>query len=151
MKITSAMIDRFISKKNIAVAGVSKSGKGFGITLYNQLYEKGYNVYAINPSGGSVSGIKLYKNIAEVDHPVDAVVAVVQPMVTELLVGEAFDAGIKHFWMQTGSESDEAISFCEEKGMNVIHGYCLLMFLEPMGFFHKFHKTIMKWGHKLPA
>ncbi len=151
MTVTSSMIDRFISKKNIAVAGVSKTGKGFGYTLYNQLVDKGYNVYAINPSGGSVNGIKLYKNIAEITHPVDTVAAVVQPAVTEIIISEAFDAGIKNFWMQQGSESDEAIKFGQDNGMNVIHGYCLLMFLEPMGFFHRLHKTIMKWGNKLPA
>lgn len=151
MNITSSMIDRFISKKNIAVAGVSKSGKGFGYTLYNQLVDKGYNVFAINASGGSVNGIKLYRNIAEVDHPVDAMVTVVKPAVTEIIISEAFDAGIKQFWMQQGSESDEAIKFGEDNGMNVIHGYCLLMFLEPSSFIHRLHKTIMKWGHKLPA
>jgi predicted CoA-binding protein len=151
MKTTASMIDKFISKKNIAVAGVSKSGKGFGHSVYKNLTDNGYNVFAINPSGGSVNGIKLYRNISDIEHPVDTIVSVVKPLVTEMLVTEAFDAGIKFFWMQQGSESDEAIKFCEEKGMTVIHGYCLLMFLEPTGLFHRFHKNILGWTKKLPV
>lgn len=151
MKTTSIMIDKFISKKNVAVAGVSKSGKGFGHTIYNHLFENGYNVFAVNPSGGSVNDIKLYKKISDIDHNIDTIVSVVKPAVTEILVTEAFEAGINQFWMQQGSESDEAIKFCEENGMNVIHGHCILMFLEPTGFIHRFHKTILGWTNKLPA
>lgn len=151
MKTTATMIDKFISKKNIAVAGVSKSGKGFGHTVYNQLIDNGYNVFALNPSGGSINDIKLYRKISDIEHPVDTIISVVKPLVTEMLVTEAHEAGIKQFWMQQGSESPEAIKFCEENGISVIHGYCILMFLEPTGFFHRFHKTILGWTNKLPA
>jgi len=59
--------------------------------------------------------------------------------------------GIKSVWFQQGSSSDEAIKFCEEKGMSVVSGECIFMFAEPVDSIHKFHRWIWKIFGKLPA
>jgi predicted CoA-binding protein len=52
--------------------------------------------------------------------------------------------------MQQGSESEKAINYCNENGIDVIHGECILMFAEPVESIHKFHKWLWKIFGKLP-
>ena len=49
------------------------------------------------------------------------------PAVTEQIVREAHRLGIKKIWMQPGAESEEAIKFCEEHGIYVFHGLCVML------------------------
>jgi predicted CoA-binding protein len=50
--------------------------------------------------------------------------------VTEKIVAQAVQAGIKHVWMQPGAESARAVEMAEQAGINVIHGGpCLLVVL----------------------
>ena len=66
------------------------------------------------------------------------------------MVREVAEAGIKHLWIQQGAESDAAIEYCREHEINVVHGECILMFAEPVGSIHRFHRWL--WGvfGKLP-
>ena len=58
----------------------------------------------------------------------------VPPPVTERVVNEAVEKGIKHIWMQPGAESDAAILAAEAAGMNVIaSGPCILVALRYRG------------------
>ena len=139
------LVEDFLSEKNIAVVGVSRTGKGFGYTAYKELRSKGYNVYSVNPNAHDIEGEKCYPSLLALQGKVDAAVLVVPPFVKD-----AHSAGIKKIWMQQGSESDEAIVFCEESGIDVIHNECILMFAEPSAFIHRAHKWV--WGviGKLP-
>jgi predicted CoA-binding protein len=78
------------------------------------------------------------------------VVLVVPPKVSEKVVIEANDLGIKSIWFQQGSSSEAARKFCEERGMSVVSGECLLMFTEPVESIHKFHRWIWKLIGKYP-
>ncbi len=75
---------------------------------------------------------------------------VVPPAETEKVVHEAAEVGIRRVWMQQGAESGVAIRFCEEHGIDVVHGECILMFAEPAEFYHRMHRWV--WGllGKLP-
>jgi predicted CoA-binding protein len=64
-------------------------------------------------------------------------------------VQEAAQAGIKRVWMQQGAESQEAIRFCEQNGMSTVHGECIMMFAEPLGF-HGIHRFVWRLLGKLP-
>jgi len=48
------------------------------------------------------------------------VVTVVPPNVTEEIVKECARLGIKHVRMQPGSESDEAVKFCQNNGIEAV-------------------------------
>ena len=69
---------------------------------------------------------------------------------TEMVVKEANEIGVKNVWMQQGSESDEAIKYCKENGINEIHKECILMFADPVNSIHGFHRWIWKVIGKLP-
>ena len=57
----------------------------------------------------------------------DVVDVVVPPEITEQLVKTCKRLGITKVWMQPGSESKVAISFCVENNMDVVHGVCIMV------------------------
>lgn len=141
---------KFLALKKIAVVGVSRSGSGFGLSVYNHLRERGYSVYAINRKGGFSGKIKLFTSLFEIGEQLDGIVTVVPPGETEIIVQEAHDLGIKNIWMQLGSNSKNAIDFCIEKKINLVHNECVMMFAEPVNSIHKFHRWINKITGKYP-
>ena len=110
----SESIKSFLGLKNIAVIGVSSKGKGFGVAVYNHLKDNGYNAFGVNKYGGFSDSIKLYNSISMIEQTIDGIITVVSPAETEIIVQESKELGIKHIWMQQGSESKNAIDFCNQ-------------------------------------
>ncbi len=150
MDLSFSIIESFIRLKNIAVVGVSSKGNGFGTAVYNHLKDNGYNVFAVNKNGGFWKDVKLYNSLSSIKNNLDGVITVVPPSETEIVVKEAKESGIKFIWMQQGSESDNAVKYCKENGMQVISGECILMFVEPVKSIHSFHRWINKLTGKYP-
>ncbi|MBN2412400.1 CoA-binding protein [candidate division KSB1 bacterium] len=148
--ISKKAVEDFLSGKNIAVVGVSRSGNKSGNRIYDELTVKNYRTFAVNPKAADTGDIIFYKDLRSIPKVIDGVVLAVPPAVTDQVVREAHELGIKHIWMQLGSESQNAIDFCKEKGINVIHNLCIFMFAEPVESFHKVHKWFLKLFGRLP-
>jgi len=144
-------INSFLQYKNIAVVGVSSKGKGFGAIVYKHLKQNGYNAFPVNINGGTFENQQLYKSITDINSPFDSIITVVPPDVTEMIVDEANQIGIKKIWMQQGSESQTAIKYCNENGIDVVHGECIMMFSEPVKSMHSFHRWLWKLIGKYPS
>jgi predicted CoA-binding protein len=69
---------------------------------------------------------------------------------TASVVESAAACGIQHVWIQQGAESDEAVKIGDEKGLSMVSGECIMMFAEPIGFVHRFHRWIWKKLGRLP-
>ena len=147
----SESIKSFLGLKNIAVIGVSSKGKGFGVAVYNHLKDNGYNAFGVNKYGGFSDSIKLYNSISMIEQTIDGIITVVSPAETEIIVQESKELGIKHIWMQQGSESKNAIDFCNQNGIDVVHNECIMMFVEPVKSIHSFHRWINKLVGKYPG
>ena len=48
--------------------------------------------------------------------------------------------GITRLWIQQGAESAEALELCREHGLSAISKRCIMMFAEPVGGIHTFHR-----------
>lgn len=147
----SESIKEIIAQRDVAIAGVSRRGKNIGNSLFAELKKKEYNVYQVNPNTDEINGEKCYRNFEELPQEVSTVILTVKPEVSENVVKEAYRKGIKNVWMQLGSESDEAITFCENNNINVVYKECFFMFAEPVESIHKFHRWIWKILGKLPS
>lgn len=143
-------VDDFFKQKTWAFVGASANSKKFGSIAYKELKKKGIKLLAVNPNLTTLDSEPVYPSLSATPQSVDAALIVVSPSKTLGIVQEAVAKGIKHLWLQQGAESAEAIQFCREKGVNCIHGECILMFAEPVGFPHSFHRTIWKILGKLP-
>lgn len=148
--ITQKKVNDFLAQKTIAVVGVSRSGKKFGNSVLKELKSKGYRMLAVNPNAAEINGEVCYPSISAIKEKVDAAVVVVPPKESENVVRNAAASGVKNIWLQQGSESEEAINYCAQNGINVIYGECILMFAEPTAFFHKAHRWVNGIMGKLP-
>jgi predicted CoA-binding protein len=144
-------VEDFLAQKKIAVVGVSRKKTKFGNAIYRELKLKGYKVFPINPNMTSFEGDECYSGLLSLPEKVDAVVINVPPAQTEKVVREANQAGIKSVWLQQGSQSENAVKYCEENGIGCVSNECILMFAQPSAFIHRAHKWV--WGvfGKLPS
>ena len=122
------LIKAFLNKRNIfAVVGASRDPKKYGYQVYKDLKNAGYEVYAVNPNAEEILGDKCYPNLENLPIKPEVVDVVVPPKVTEDVVKACKGLGITRVWMQPGSESEKAIKFCEESGIDVVHGVCVMI------------------------
>jgi uncharacterized protein len=145
------VVENFIAQKKIAVVGVSRKKTKFGNAIYKELKQKGYNVIPINPHINNFEGDTCYPDLLSLPEKVDAAIINVPPAQTEKVVREAKQAGINKVWLQQGSQSEAAVKYCEENGIDCVSNECILMFAHPSAFIHRAHRWV--WGvlGKLPA
>ncbi|MEM2986551.1 MAG: CoA-binding protein [Nitrososphaerota archaeon] len=132
-------IKEFLNKNNvIAIVGVSRDPEKYGYKVYKDLKEAGYKVYPVNPNASEILGDKCYPNLESLPIKPDVVNIVVPPNITEKIVKECKKLNIKKVWMQPGAESEEAIKFCNENGIDVVYGVCIMIERKSMDFSLKF-------------
>jgi len=124
------LLEKFLNRENkIAVIGASNNPKKWGYRICKSLKSAGFNVYPINPKYTKIGGDRCYPNLRSVSRSekVDVVITVVPPSVTEHIVKQCKDLGIRRIWMQPGSESEKAISMCKINGIDVIYNVCFVV------------------------
>jgi len=122
------LIKAFLDKKNIfAVVGASRDPQKYGYQVYKDLKNAGYEVYPVNPNADEILGDKCYPNLENLPKKPDVVDVVVPPKVTEQLIETCKKLEITKVWMQPGSESETAVKFCQENGIDTVYGVCVMI------------------------
>ena len=123
-------IDEFLSGSPHAVVGASKDRSKYGNKVLRVYQQNNRPAFPVNPNEDEVEGVPAYPDLASLPETVHGISIITPPKVTEGIVKQAGELGIKNIWMQPGAESDAAVSRAEELGMNVIAGGpCLLVVL----------------------
>ncbi len=148
--VTSDLVRDFVAQKRLALAGASRSGKKFGNVILRELKERGYDVVPVHREAAELEGIACVRSLAALEGRVDGLVVVTPPIEAARLVGEAAAAGIRRVWLQQGAGSDEATRTARERGVSLVHGHCLLMFLQGVRGIHRFHRGLWSLLGKLP-
>ena len=121
-------IRAFLDKHNVfAVVGASRDPQKYGHQVYRDLKSAGYKVYPVNPSAQEVLGDRCYPDLKELPEKPDVVVTVAPPQVTEQVVRACKELGIRRVWMQPGSESEVAVKYCKENGLEVVYNMCIMV------------------------
>jgi predicted CoA-binding protein len=145
----------FLTKRRIAVTGVSRDPKGHGSNIvYQRLRDRGYDVFAVNPNADRVEGDPCFPNLKSIPDGVEAVVIGTRPETAETTMRECVDLGIGHVWMHRGpgpgSVSKTAAAFGRENGITVIDGGCPLMFGPTADFGHRCMRPILTLTGAVP-
>jgi len=126
--MNTELINKFLDKTNVfAVVGASRDPEKYGHQVYKDLKRAEYKVYPVNPNAKEVLGDKCYPDLKDLPTKPDVVDVVVPPKITEKIVRTCKMLGITKVWMQPGSESETAIKFCDENGIDVVHGVCVMI------------------------
>lgn len=142
----------FLAQKRIAVAGVSRDGghHPVGNLVYQRLKRTGHEVFAVNPNMQTFDGDRCYPNLQSIPSGVDGVVIITRPAVTEQIVHDCKNAGVRRVWMHQSmakgtSVSPQAVEYCRQNDISVIAGGCPMMYGEGVDLGH----TCMRWLMKL--
>lgn len=138
------LVEEFIGQAKLAVVGVSASGKRFGAAAYKELKRQGYDLVAVHPTAGTIQGDPCVARVADLPDDVGGLLVVVPPAQAEAIVTEAADGGVPRVWLQPGAQSEAALRLCEERGLPVVAGECILMHARGSRGLHAFHRWL--WG-----
>ena len=150
MKSNRKSVDSFLAQPAFALIGASRSGKKFGNTILRELRSKGMRVYPVHPATATIDGVKCYAHLSDLPERVGGLIVCAAPDSAVTAVRDAAAAGIRHVWLQQGSESRYVANLCSELGLDCVIGECILMFAAPAGI-HKVHRVVAGMLHRVPA
>ena len=143
MPALNDLVQDFLSQKKIAVVGVSDKRETGCNLAYRKFKAAGYAVSAVNPRITSFEGDPCYPDLKSIPELLDGVFILTNPKITEEVVQQCADLGIKRVWMHCmmgtkpglvasmTSVSPEAVRIGRENGITVIPGACPNQFLKP--------------------
>ena len=146
------IIQEFLKDKKVAIVGASGKKDNFGRSLMVELTKKEYQVYPVNPKCQEVEGVACVPSVKELPPEVENLILAVPAHITEEIVEQCVNSSIKRVWMikgvGKGSYSEKAYKICKDNGIEVVYGFCPLMFLGEG--VHGFHFWLRKTFGKLP-
>lgn len=121
------LIKDFLEQKKFAVVGSFRNETKYAYKIFKELTARGYEVYPVNPQISEVEGVRCYGHISDLPFAVDVVDIVTPPPVTETVLKECLQKGIRRVWLQPGAESEKAIKFCQENNIQVVYNTCVML------------------------
>src|SRR4026209_34697 len=90
-------VNDFLAQKRIAVAGVSRTNSHHptGNLIYHRLKRAGHDVFPVNPNMQAFEGDRCYPDVKSIPGGVDGVVIVTRPEITERIVRDCSDDGVR--------------------------------------------------------
>lgn len=154
MRELNEAVSDFLDQRRIAVAGVSRSGQEAANFIYRRLRSSGHEVFAVNPKASKVEGDVCYPDLESIPGGVSAVVIATRPEVTDLLVRECVELGIRRVWMHRsfgpGSVSEDAVEYGRANGILVIPGACPMMYCPRVDVPHHCMRWVLRITGGLP-
>lgn len=118
------------SAKNIAVVGLSPDESKPSNEVAKFLIESGFNVFPVYPKFDEILGLKVYRNLTQIDENIDIAVMFRKGEFASELVKDAVKKGVKTLWLQLGITNDEAGAVARENGINFVQDKCIKIELQ---------------------
>ncbi|MFW9932515.1 MAG: acetate--CoA ligase alpha subunit, partial [Candidatus Thorarchaeota archaeon] len=130
-------IDSLFNPRSIAVIGASETKGKLGNDVLRNIVDSGFSgrIYPINPRGGEIIGLQVFRSIKEIHGSVDVAIIVIPAKFVLKAVQECGEKGVKALviitagFKEIGHEGNEAekqiINMAEKYGMVVQGPNCL--------------------------
>ena len=122
----SEIRDLLAETRTIALVGASDRPDRPSYGVMRFLQDWGYRVYPVNPqiTGEHVHGEFVWRELSQIDEPIDMVDIFRRPHAAGEAVDEAIAMGAKSVWLQLGVINEEAARRAEEAGLDVVMDRC---------------------------
>ncbi len=110
-----------MTKPTVAILGASADRGKFGNKSVRAHAQAGYEVFPVNPKGGQIEGLTVYRSLAEV--PVEHLSRIsvyLPPRVGLAALAEIAAKSSDEVWFNPGSESEEILILARKLGINAI-------------------------------
>jgi len=109
-----------MSKPTVAILGASADRSKYGNISVRAHLQQGYDVYPVNPKGGEIEGLTVYKSLAEVPVELDRISVYLPPAVGLKMLPEIQAKGAKQLWLNPGSDGDDVVAEAQAMGLDPI-------------------------------
>ncbi|MFP4173816.1 MAG: CoA-binding protein [Candidatus Hydrogenedentota bacterium] len=107
--------------KSIAIVGASNDRRKYGNKAVRAFKEGGWTVYPVNPKGGAIEGLPVYRDMTETPDPIDRVAMYVPPEIGKEMLDAIAAKQPAEFFLNPGSEDEELMERARAKGLNPIN------------------------------
>jgi predicted CoA-binding protein len=107
-------------RKTVAILGASADRSKYGNKSVRAHQHQGYDVYPVNPRGGKIEGLTVYRSLSEVPVKLDRISVYLPPAVGLAVLDEIAQKGCRELWLNPGSDSPEVIAKAEQLGLEPI-------------------------------
>lgn len=105
----------------VAIVGASADREKFGNKSLRAHMAQGYEVFPVNPKGGEIEGLTVYKTLEEVPaERLDRISMYVPPQVGLAMIDQIAAKGCDELWLNPGSDSPELAERARQLGLEPI-------------------------------
>jgi acyl-CoA synthetase (NDP forming) len=130
--------ERIFHPRRLAIVGVSAeiNGAGFGAGIFKSITAMGFagEIFPVNPKGGTIEGLNIFKNVEEIPGNIDfAIIAVAARFVPDVLEAclkkgaagaEIISSGFSELGTDEGRELERRTKEIAAKGIRVVGPNC---------------------------
>ena len=112
--------------KTIAILGASADRSKFSNKAVRAYVQEGWEVYPVNPKGGTIEGLQAYTSLTEIPGHVDRVTVYLPPPVAMKALAEIAKIDPDELFINPGAESDELVAEAEKLGLDPIQACSII-------------------------
>jgi uncharacterized protein len=109
-----------MARKTVAIVGASADRAKYSNKSVRAHVKQGWEVLPVNPRGGEIEGLQVYKSLGEIAVRLDRVSLYLPPEVGIAVLPEIAAAQPAEFFVNPGAESDALIAAAERLGLKPI-------------------------------
>lgn len=113
------------STRTIAVVGMSTDPQKTAYTVPFYLHEQGYEIMPVNPRGGWLQGLRIYRDLLSLPKVPDVVLIYRPSAETPGIVEQAIQIAARVVWMTEGIHNAQAAARARAAGLHVIMDTCI--------------------------
>lgn len=107
-------------KKSVAILGASADPTKYGNKSIRAHLRQGWEVYPVNPKGGEIEGLRVYKSLSEIAGPIHRVSLYLPPALGIRVLPEILAVQPAEFFVNPGAESEELVEEARRIGLDPI-------------------------------
>ena len=113
------------STRTIAVVGMSTMPQKLAHTVPMYLRDQGYEIMPVNPRGGWLEGMRVYRDLLSLPKVPDVVLVFRPSEEAPGIVEQAIQIAARVVWMEPGIRHDQAAERAREAGLSVVMDTCM--------------------------
>ncbi len=109
-----------MSKPTVAVVGASADHSKFSNKAIRAYLDQGWDVFPVNPKGGTIEGLEVFKRVSDIPATVKRVTLYLPPKLGIDVLADIAAAEPEEFFVNPGAESDELVEAAKGLGLDPI-------------------------------
>ncbi|MFN0135307.1 MAG: CoA-binding protein [Phycisphaerae bacterium] len=106
-----------MQNQTVAIVGASSDRTKFGNKSVRAHLAQGWTVYPVNPRGGEIEGLPVYRSVDDLPQPIDRVSLYLPPDLGVQCLPAIARLAPSEFFVNPGAESDELMRESERLGL----------------------------------